>query len=209
MSRAESRVVGLFLGVVCPASLFVLWWWTAAALAIYRLLPIPESGIALAAFAGLGIGVALDAFCLKRWIARFYGADVRLAVLVYLFWSAVAVALCMGLPFGNIALGILAGVYVGRRHYHAGASEEAFTRAARHSSIFVGLVTGAEAFLIGLFGLREEFIVDALRAGVGLDQSVVTGPIGVGLVGVVCVVLVAVQFWCTKAAARIAFRTQT
>ena len=119
MSRAESTIVGLFTGIICPASLFVLSWWVVAALTIYGVFSIPESGIAASAFTGLGLGILLDILGLKNWITRFYGLDVKLTVLAYLFWSAVAVAFFMGLPFGNIALGTLAGLYVGRKQYYA------------------------------------------------------------------------------------------
>jgi len=206
MSRAESTVVGFVVGIICPASLFVLWWWIAATLAIYHVLPIVESGIATAAFTGLGIGIVLDIFCLKNWMVKFYNVDAKLMVLAYLFWSVIAVAFLMGLPFGNIALGTLAGLYVGRKQYHAGESGNRFTKAARNVSIFTALVTGAEAFPIGLLGLHESIIVEAFRAVAGLDQSVTTGPIGMGLVGVMCIVLMVVQFWCTRTAAALAFR---
>jgi len=205
MSRAESTIVGLLLGIVCPLSLFVLWWWVAAALTIYGVFSIPESGIATAAFTGLGLGILLDILGLKNWMTRFYSLDVKLTVLVYLFWSAIAVAFFMGLPFGNIALGTLAGLYIGRKQYHAGASTDLFTRSARNVSIFTALVTGAEALPIGILALGEQSVVASLRA-IGFDQSATTGLIGVGLVGVGCLVLMAVQFWCTRTAAALAFR---
>jgi len=206
MSRAESTIVGLVIGIICPLSLSVLWWWVAAALTIYGVFSIPESGIATAAFTGLGLGIALDILGLKNWIARFYSLDVKLTVLAYLFWSVMAVAFFMGLPFGNITLGALAGLYVGRKQYHAGASRDLFARSARHVSLFTALVTGAEALPIGVLALDEQIIVAALRAIVGPDQFVTTSLMGVGLVGVGCLALMVVQFWCTKTAAALAFR---
>lgn len=205
MSKAESTIVGLFIGIICPASLFVLCWWVAAALSIYGVFSIPESGIAASAFTGLALGIVLDLRCLKNWIARFYSLDAKLTVLAYLFWSAMAVAFLMGLPFGNIALGTLAGLYVGRKQYHEGASGDLFARRARNVSIFTALVTGAEALPIVVLALGEQIIVAGLRA-IGLAQFATTGLMGVGLVGVGCVVLAVVQFWCTRTAATIAFR---
>ncbi len=206
MSRAESTIVGLFIGIICPSSLFVLFWWVAAALTIYGVFSIPESRIAAPAFTGLGLGILLDILGLKNWITRFYCLDVKLAVLAYLFWSAVAVAFFMGLPFGNIALGTLAGLYVGRKQYYAGASRDLFARSARNVSIFTALVTSAEALPIGVLALGEQSVAAALRAVAGLDQFVTTGLMGVGLVGVGCLALMAVQFWCTRTAATLAFR---
>lgn len=205
MSRAESTIVGLLIGITCPASLFVLWWWVAAALSIYHVFSIPESGVATAAFTGLGIGIALDILSLKNWITRFYSLDVKLTVLAYLFWSAVAVAFFMGLPFGNIALGTVAGLYVGRKQHHAGATKSLFAISARNVGIFTALVTGAEALPIGGLALGERTIVASVRA-IGLGPPATTGLRGVGLVGVICLVLMAVQFCCTRTAAAFAFR---
>jgi hypothetical protein len=205
MSRAESIIVGLLIGIICPLSLFVLGWWIAAALTIYGSFSIPDSGVATAAFTGLGIGIVLDTLGLRNWITRFYGLDVKLTVLAYLFWSAMAVAFFMGLPLGNIALGTLAGLYVGRKQYHAGASGDLFARRARNVSIFTALVTGAAAFPIGVLALGEQIIVAGLRA-IGLAQFATSGLMSVGLVGVGCLVLMVVQFWCTRTAAALAFR---
>ncbi len=205
MSRAESAIVGLFMGIMCPVSLLVLGWWISASLAIYHLLPLRESDIATAAFIGLGLGIGLDLCCLKAWKPRFYRLDVWLTVPVYLFWSAMAVAFFMGLPLGNLALGTLAGVYVGRRQRHAGVSGGAFLESARSVGLFTAIVTGAEALPIGVLSLREQMVVETLQAVTGLDQIALTGPIGLGLVGLGCLALMVVQFWCTRTAAAFAF----
>lgn len=207
MSRSESIVVGLAVGILCPVSLFVLLWWTTAAFTIYDVLPIKVSGIVTAAFTGLGIGILLDILFLKNWIAGFYSANTKFMVTAYLFCSVVAVAFCMGLPLGNLALGTLAGLYVGRRAYHAGESGSRFRKAARNVSIFTALVTSAEALPIGLLALEHDrYIAEMLLTVVGLGQSDATGPAGVGLIILLCVVLMVVQFWCTRITAALAFR---
>jgi len=205
MSKAESIAVGLVVGILCPLLSFVLCWWSTAALVIYQVLPIPESVITVAAFTGLVVGLVLDALCLRKWIAQFYNAGVRLMVLVYLFCSTIAVAFFMGLPLGNIVLGMLAGVYVGRRQHNAGGSKELFPMTVRKVSVFTAFVTGLEALPIGLLALGEGMVVELLQQIVGLEESVIVGPVGIGLVGLLCVVLMAVQFWCTRTAAWFAF----
>ena len=208
MSRSESIAVGFAVGILCPVSLLILLWWTTAALAMYHVLPIKVSVIATAAFTGLGIGILFDILFLKNWIAGFYNANTKFMVPAYLFWSVVAVAFCMGLPLGNLALGTLAGLYVGRRQYHANESKAHFTKAARNVSIFTALVTSAEALPIGLLALEHErHIAEMLLTVMGLGQSDATGPAGVGLIVLLCVVLMVVQFWCTRIAAALAFRS--
>jgi hypothetical protein len=201
----ESVAVAFAVGILCPLLLFSLCWWGTATLTMYNVLRIPESGIAIAAFTGLAVGVTLDVFYLRRWINRFYRVDVRVMIPVYLYTSVVAVAFFMGLPIGNLLLGTLAGVYIGRREYYAARSGCAVSKAIRRASLFTAVVTGIEALPIGLLALNEEWVVEWLQVATGWDSGVVTGLLGIGLIVFLCIVLMAVQFWCTKTAARIAF----
>jgi hypothetical protein len=206
MSRVEWALVSVVVGVLCPAALFFLAWWVTAALNIYNLAPIPEPAIAVAAFIGLGTGLILDLLFLRDWVSSFYVWDYRLLGLAYLFGSAVAVALLMGLPFANIVWGALAGVYVGRRQHHAAASESVLQHAARKVGAFTALVTGLEALLIGLLALGEGIVVETIHAVTGLGPQAIAGPMGVGLVVLLCLLLVWMQMRCTKMAARIAYQ---
>ena len=131
---------------------------------------------------------------------------MKLLLPVYLFCSAIAAAFCMGLPFGNVVLGILAGVYIGRRGYHATQSRESFSRTARRAGLFAALVTGAWALWIGLLALGEEIVIDLLQRVVGLARVTIAGPVGVGLVILLCVVLMVVQYWGTRTGAWMMFR---
>jgi len=205
MTKTESIAVGLAVGILCPLLLFVLFWWVTATLSMYHVLRIPESGIAAAAFTGLALGVTLDVLYLKRWILGFYSVDIRAMVLLYLCCSVMAVAFLMGLPVGNIVLGTLAGVYIGRRQYHAARSGESVSKTIRKASLFTALVTGAEALPIGLLALNEDWIVEWLQVSTGMDSWVAIGLLGIGLILLLCAVLMTVQFWCTKTMAWIAF----
>ena len=205
MNRTERTIIAAVTAVICPASLFFLFWWISAALSISGMLPLSEGWIAAAAISGLCLGAVLDILCLNRWIGNFYSINTKFLLLAYLFWSAVAVALLMGLPFLNIALGILAGLYMGRKQYHAGSARDTFAKTARNVSCFTTFVTGAEALPIGVLALGED-IGKIFGSAVGLVQSVAGGPMGIPLVIVICVLLMVAQYWCTRAAARFAFK---
>jgi hypothetical protein len=205
MSRREQIAVGLAVGFLCPYLTFVLFWWTSAALALAQILFIPDRGIAAAALTGLALGIILDAVFLKRWIARFYGASLKLLVPVYLFCSVIAVASFMGFPLGNLALGTLAGVYVGRRTRHAGGQPESAANSARRAGFFIAMVTGLEALPISILALKEGVVVRMLQAGLGMSKGAVTGPPGIGVAILACIAVTSVQFVCTRAAARFAF----
>ena len=205
MNKAESVAVGIFVGILCPLLTFILGWWSTAVLAISQVLPIPDRVIAIAAFTGLGVGLVLDALYWKKWIAHFYDADVRFMVLVYLLCSIMAVASFMGLPLGNLVVGMLAGVYVGRRQHHAGRSAESFPIPARKVSVFTALVTGLEALAIGLLVLGEGIVAELIQQTVGLEKSVITDLVSIGLILLLSLILMVIQFWCTRTAAWFAF----
>lgn len=205
MTRTERIIVGLVAGFLCPLLTFVFFWWSSATLATSRILRLSDKGIAAAALTGLALGIVLDAVYLRRWIALFYSASLKFLVPVYLCCSVIAVAFFMGLPLGNLALGALAGVYVGRREYHAGGGRESIASAARRAGAFTASITGVEALLIGLLALKEGIVVRALQAGLGMSRAAIAGPIGVGLAILAGIVLSVLQFWCTTTAARAAF----
>ncbi|AZR74310.1 hypothetical protein BBF96_13405 [Anoxybacter fermentans] len=206
MSRVELSIIGVFVGVMCPLSLFVFGWWLVALLSVYNILNISDNVIVGIAFAGLGVGIILDILGLKNLISRFYTLELRWLVLVYIFWSCIAVAFFMGLPFGNIVLGIIAGVYIGRKHYYAGTSKDLFAMSARYVGIFAALITGILASAIGFMALNDRYTLRMIYSSVGLKPSSITDVANAILVGMGCVVLVVLQFWCTKFAAMFAFR---
>jgi len=205
MSRREQIIVGLLAGFLCPFLVFVLFWWTAAALVLYKILHISDRVIFVAALAGLALGIILDGIFLKHWIARFYHAKYRLLVPVYLFCSLIAVASFMGLPLGNLVLGTLAGVYVGRRMHHAQREPKAMALSARRAGIFAAAVTGLEALPISILALKEGWVMRLLQAGLGMNQNGINGIAGIGAAVFLCMALTGFQFLCTRTSARFAF----
>jgi hypothetical protein len=205
MNKREQIIVGLLAGFLCPYLAFVLFWWTAAALTLYKILPISDRGIFVAARAGLALGIILDGICLKHWIACFYHAKYRFLVPVYLFCSLIAVASFMGLPLGNLVMGTLAGVYVGRRMHHAQREPGAMVLSARRACIFAAAVTGLEALPISILALKEGWVMRLLQAGLGMNQNGIQGIPGIGVAIFLCVTLTGFQFLCTRTSARFAF----
>jgi hypothetical protein len=206
MNRLEQIIIGTFISLACAVSLLVAGWWISASLSIYHLLAISDQGIAIAALVGLGLGILLDVLCLKNWMAWFYDVDWRLATPIYLYWVMIATASFMGLPLGTFVLGILAGLYLGRRQRHAGTSTVILIRQARIASRLVALVTGVASLGIGMLALRETYVLAAIQRVVGTGPGAATLVVGIGIVLVLCLVLVALQYWCTITAATFAFR---
>ena len=112
---------------------------------------------------------------------------------LYLCWSAVAVAVFMGVPLGNLIWGMLAGFYIGRRRYHEEVNREILIKSVRNAGIFTGLVTSVEALPIGLFAF-------------GPDESApTTNPLEIAVVILLCCILFCLQLLLTRWAAHRAF----
>jgi hypothetical protein len=232
MSKTESLLVGAFLCLTVPFVFFVAGWWGSAGLYLYHVIAIPEKGIAVCAFAGLAVGIAVTVLFLKRWVAGFYAMPAAVTVPFYLFWFAVMTAFFMGVPIGNVALGALVGLYVGRRarlssHGEAAAIEsgsgspesgsgsfegessscggggDSFHRDARRAALFTAAVTAGAYVFLGTLAVQDQHTLRTLLSFVGIgDLAATTG-------GRICVVALAVpalaviEYYLTRLSARV------
>ena len=209
MSKLEATIIGLFIGIICPWLTFVACWWTAFLLHQY-VFPMPESMIITAALTGLGIGCLLDMFFLRRWVDKFYMANLWLMVAVYLALSVVAVASCMGIPIGIFFVGIVGGVYIGRRELHRQADGALAAITFRKVAFFAASVTTMAALPIGILALQsEQKTLTWIESIVGLNRNSLQGGGGFVLVGFLCFLLFVMALWCTRMAGRLAFRIGT
>ncbi len=203
MNRVEEIVVSIFIALACPFTLFVLFWWSTSALVMSGLLKIEADTIIYPSLLGLGVGILLYIFYHKEIQARFFDVSYKFLFPLYFFWSAIALAFSMGMPIGNLLLGTLAGLYFGRRLYYEGSSEGEIGQKARKIVIFTASVTGIESLFMGFLGLREPFVVEFLQSQFGLDPTNIVGPLAVGLVLGIVIIIILIQYICTT----IAFRT--
>jgi hypothetical protein len=205
MDKSETRMVSLVLGAGIPFLSLVLFWWVGAGLVISDSISIRESDIPAIAITGLVFGIVIDAVYLKRWVPRIYDVNIRIIVPIYFFASLIMLAFFMGLPFGNLALGTFAGVYIGRRVKISGEGDASFAKRARRLSTIIAVVTAGEALPFALFSLNEP-IVQRILGSIGVSSNLKS----FGLAGVVIMILVIIlvgflQFWLTNKVARIAF----
>ena len=190
---------------ICPLLAFVACWWTAAI--IHMNVPdVPVSVVAVAAMLGLAVGIILDVLWLKRWMRRFYTASLHWMAAVYGALCVVAVASFMGLPIGTFGLGILAGIYTGRRLHHLGSEEEAARRSFHRVALFAALMTAGAALLIGLLVLRDQSVVETMQRWFGIAPGMARGVAGVAIVCVLSAVLFCAQYWCAMWAGRLAYK---
>jgi hypothetical protein len=205
MSKLESIIIGLVVGIACPWLTFVTFWWTAA-LPYLLGFPMPEGIIKTAALTGLGLGCLLDVVFLRRWVGKFYSANLWLMAAGYLVLCVVAVASCMGIPAGTFSLGIAAGVYIGRREHHRQADGAWAAAAFRRVALFAASVTTIAALAIGILALQsEQEILRWLENAFGLNPNTFQGGGGFILIGFLCSLLFVMQYWCSRKAGDLAF----
>jgi hypothetical protein len=164
---------------------------------------VREFGLSMviaAALTGLGLGLLLDVLFLRRWVRRFYMANLWLMIILYLGLSIVAVAFFMGLPVGTIALGTIAGIYMGRRASHAHIDWINAVPTLRITALIAASVTAMAALPIGILALNEQDILKMLENLSGINQASLRGAAGFTLVVLLCVLLFLIQYWFSKKA---------
>lgn len=200
MGKTESAITTVFLLIACPFTFFVIAWWTSVQL------PVPERTIPVCAFTGLGLGIVVAITRLKSWVSKFYAARKILTVPLYLFWSAVALAFCMGLPIGVFMLGLLAGLYIGRKGYHAGMAVADFKKDVRQVSVFAAAVTGFVSLAMGILAVQEADTMQFILMLVGLSHLAATATGRAVLVVIAVPVSIGLQYWLTGRMAYLGFR---
>ncbi|MGD0651282.1 MAG: hypothetical protein ABSA97_09115 [Verrucomicrobiia bacterium] len=195
MSRTESISIAVFVSIACPLSTFVLAWWGST------FVTMSERIVTYSALTGLGLGLLLLGVWLRRWIHNFYTVRIILAVSAYLFWSVIALAFFMGLPIGNLALGSLAGLYIGRKAHHQGIATSLFERQAQWVGLFTAAVVGLISTAMGILAIQERETMQVILGLVGLSQLAATETGRVVLVAIAVPALIAIQYWLTRVAA--------
>lgn len=204
MSKLESIIIGLFVGIACPVLTFVVFWWSAALLYM-RVPDFPLNIVIASALTGFSLGLLLDVLFLRRWVRTFYIANIWLMIILYLGLSFIAVGFFMGLPGGTFVLGISAGIYMGRRESHVHNDWINAFPALRKTALIAASVTTLAALPIGILALNEQNILNMLENVSGLDQDSIQGFAGFILVGLLCVLLFLIQYWFSRKAGLIAF----
>ncbi len=205
MDKKEFHIIGFGIGVLIPLLLLVLFWWPIAALKIYAIVSFPESLIKISAAVGFFAGVIIDILFLKRLIPIFYRFKISLMIIVYLFCSVIAVAFFMGFPVGNLLLGIIAGLYIGRKYHHLEQKKDKFPVVSKTTSIFTASITSLEALPIGfLIALQEHYLPGSINKFLGF-RLFSSNTVIIFIIVILCLLLFIVQFYSTRAATKIAF----
>ncbi len=142
--KLEKFVLAVILGLITPILGLLIGWWGAIPF-------LPENLIPFVALTGLFLGILADAIFLKRVVQKAHRMDIRIWVVIYLFYSLGVVGLFMGVPVFNVVLAIPAGFVAGGRLAHELADSGRVRAEARQTCILttalLAIICAASAFI--------------------------------------------------------------
>jgi hypothetical protein len=103
-------------------------------------------------------GLLIDIAFLKKWVRNAYTINTKILAVLYVFHSICALGFFMGVPIGDIFLGILAGIYAARKMDFMGADEEKRNQNFKKTAKFTAAVMVLICCLITLWAIAGEMI---------------------------------------------------
>ena len=209
MSKIEYLLSGIVLGTFISGAIMIFFWWLPATLTIYRIIYIPDLYIMISSLTGLAIGVIIDILVLKKIIPKFYDLNKYLLIITYLFCSSFAVSSFMGLPIGNLFLGLIAGLYIGRKCYHLTQNHSSYLQNMKIVSNFTAFITSFEGLLIGLLVLNDKSVIISTNQFLGMQMFSANQIGNILIIIFLCILLYLLQFFLTKAAITLSYSIRT
>jgi hypothetical protein len=197
LGKIESLILGMFFGFVPIVFCFLA---TMIITAIFW----GKESFGPWALWSLVPGVIIDIPFLKKWVRNAYHTNSKILAGIYLFYSVVALGMEMGIPILNFVLGIMAGVYAARRMHVTGADEERRKQNFRKTAMFCAAVMAIMCCLMTLLGIVGK--VPGSKFETPYLSFTFTVPIFTAVVLTGGAVLVLLQYWLTRAAARVTIR---
>jgi hypothetical protein len=198
LSKLESIFIGTIIGPVLPILLFLVGWWSS-------LFFVTEELVFIFSLTGLGVGCIIDIVLFGK-IMKAYWWKQGVLSMIYLFYTVGFFGFFMGVPIFNLAVGALAGVFMGRRFYHQGVAKERLQKAsislAHFSALIMALVSIASAYYATkdirdtALNLQSMLKLQFLPTNQAILALIVVGGTG----------LVLMQYWITKRLTHWAYR---
>ncbi len=183
MNKLEKSFLGILLGAIFPLTGFLAGLWIAS---VYY----SNIRILISALGGLVLGMIVDVIFLKKWVTGVFEMDHKLWMAMYFFYALCIFTFFMGVPVFNVALGIPAGIFIGRKLAHGELSTEAEQRLMLRTNLYT---TGVMAFICissAYLALRDPTTAANLEGMLRLTFDVTQGMIialivvgGAGLLG--------------------------
>jgi hypothetical protein len=168
MSKTESVIIAFVLLIACPLAALV-----PAVLVSFELFQrgvISDQAYKYGVLVFLAWVIILTTIKLRRWVGRFYFLKAYIMLPMFLLLSVLALSLCMGTLIGNLILGALAGLYLGRRGLNTHMPVEVFKRTVRRWGLFIAVLMGLMALAMGVLAVGEKQTLMLILSLVRLEQ---------------------------------------
>ncbi|MPM14239.1 hypothetical protein SDC9_60600 [bioreactor metagenome] len=174
MNKFEKIFCGLLIGSVLPITGFLAGWWSLTQ-STNNLI------IGVAAFGGLGLGLLMDTFFLKKWVANAYRMSPTILMAIYLFYSICVFGFFMGVPVFNVILALPAGLFIGASLAHLNLNPIEEKKKVHQTLTFTLLVMGFICAASAFLALRDPTTAANLEGMLRL-RFTVTQPMIVALI---------------------------
>lgn len=150
MNKFDKIFNGVIIGSVAPILLFLSGWWISFPF-------VEEKDVYLFMLGGLTAGLIIDLLFLKKVINKAYQLKKYQVMGLYLFFSICIYGFFMGVPVFNAAMGILAGIYMGRRMTIDKVSGQSLRKKVREVSLFTSLVLFLFCVSSGFIAMIDDY----------------------------------------------------
>lgn len=184
------------LGLIILVSCFCAGWWTAYALHLDAI---------VFAIAGALTGILLNRLFLMKLVARLYRLKMWTLVLIMMLYTVGILGFFMGVPVFNVAVGVIAGIYVGRQAKIMQYDNAQFLLRLRRAQLFSFAALLFVCVASAYFALSDPYTAANLEGMFALDFAI-TFPMLIGLIVVGGLLLIGLQYLFTSISARLVFR---
>ncbi len=193
----ELLILGIFFGIVPIAAIFI-------ATVLFTAIVFGKETLGPWILWSLLPGLFIDILFLKGWVKNAYTMSNRAIGAVYIFYSVCALGFFMGVPIGDILLGIFAGVYAARKMHFTIADEERRNQYFRNTAKFAAAVMILICCLITLWALAGK--MTSYRLETPFLSFTFTVPIFFAIVLAGGTFLVLLQYWLTRISTNITYK---
>jgi hypothetical protein len=195
MGKIESLMLGMFFGLVPLAAFFM-------ATVLFTAIFFGTKVLGPWELWSLLPGLLIDVAFLKRWVKNTYTMSTKAIGAVYVFYSVCALGFFMGIPIGNIFLGILAGIYSARRFLLTSDSRSDAGDYFKRTAIFTAAVMVLICVLLALWAIAGR--IPTAKFETSFISFTFTVPIFCTIVFAGGAFLVLLQYWLTVTTAKVA-----
>jgi hypothetical protein len=166
MRRFDKLFFGLIIGSIFPVLFCILF------VSTWFYFDKTEDRVLVYFFAGLLPGLIVNLKFLKGWIDRRYNLPLWFVAGIYIFCNICLYGLFMGFPVFNLALGLVAGYYFGKRIQVKNIHPDKRSKLINHVSFFTGFIMTLICFSSGFIALRGIGVGKDLQSMLGLGFEV-------------------------------------